>query len=42
MTVNRNSKCILFFNISYVVQSIIKGRTWHLSLKEGLELVNEF
>lgn len=42
MRVNRNSKCILFFYISYFVQSIIKGRTWHLSLKEGMELVNEF
>lgn len=35
MTANRNSKYILFFYISYFVQSIIKGRTWHLSLKRG-------
>lgn len=40
MRVNRNSKCILFFYISYFVQSIIKGKTWHLSLDEGMGLVN--
>lgn len=37
-----NSKCLLSCCISYFVQHIITGRTWHLSLKEKVELLNGF